>query len=226
MPYRRASPAKWPFQSQKSHRLVAWAEEFARERGLLLATYVYRVSAANIEARHDMVKMLQDLDKLSRRERPAYVLITANDRISRDMLDSGYLGEVLRDSKVAIFARTKNGTFDLNTFGRSLRMKSSWQERRAAGLPTSNKVPYGLQLRNHRDTPAGGGSAEWVRQIFVVVSRWYRNAHDSAAGNGGEDLTRFRRRGFEPEGRFAERSCSTLSPGATTFKALRQRDSA
>jgi hypothetical protein len=47
-------------------------------------------------------------------------------------------------------------------------MKQSWDKRRAEGKPTSNKVPYGMQLRGGRDTLIPE-SAAWVLRAF----EWY-----------------------------------------------------
>jgi DNA-directed RNA polymerase subunit RPC12/RpoP len=46
-------------------------------------------------------------------------------------------------------------------------MKASWERRRREGKPVSNKVPYGLQLRNERDVP-NPECAHWVVLAFKM----------------------------------------------------------
>jgi hypothetical protein len=54
---------------------------------------------------------------------------------------------------------------EAENYGRSIRMKQSWAKRRAEGKPTSNKVPYGLQLLGGRDTIIPENAA-WVLMAF------------------------------------------------------------
>ena len=119
------------------------------------------------------------------RSRPKYVFATALDRLSRDMVDGMYVGRMLRSLMVTLFVYGR-GEVRLDTFAeralfvgesmggdaeneaKSKRSRDSWDRRRREGKPTSNKVPYGLQLVGERDVPIPE-SAEWVRKAF----EWY-----------------------------------------------------
>jgi hypothetical protein len=63
---------------------------------------------------------------------------------------------------------------DAENEARSKRTKDSWERRRREGKPTSNKVPYGLQLKGERDVPIPE-SAEWVLKAF----EWYAQGDGS-----------------------------------------------
>jgi ribosomal protein L34E len=102
-----------------------------------------------------------------------------------------YLGRLFRELKIALYVAGR-GEVKLDTFAeramfvgesmggdaeneaRSKRARDSWDRRRAEGKPTSNKVPYGLQLQGERDIPIPD-SAEWVRKAF----EWYAEGFGS-----------------------------------------------
>ena len=160
-----------------------WARSFANERGLQLVIYEERASAKSIHGRKEFIRMMSELIALPKDKRPALLLATSADRFARNMGDAIIAERALRDSGVSLYLRDSGGSLATHTFigqatlvamsmgsqaeneARSNRAKASWDRRRREGKPTSNKVPYGLQLRAERDTPAEG-SAEWVCFAF------------------------------------------------------------
>jgi len=160
-----------------------WAKSFAKERGLQLLIYEERASAKSMHGRKEFIRMMSELIALPRDKRPALLLATSADRFARNMGDAIIAERALRDSGVSLYLRDSGGSLATHTFigqatlvamsmgsqaeneARSNRAKASWDRRRREGKPTSNKVPYGLQLRAERDIPAEG-SAEWVRFAF------------------------------------------------------------
>jgi hypothetical protein len=125
------------------------------------------------------------MESLPARQRPKFLFVTALDRLARDIADSLYIGRTLRTLKITLLVDGR-GEVRLDTFAeravfvgeslggdaeneaRSKRMRDSWERRRRAGLPTSNKVPYGIQLVGERDVPIPD-SAAWVLKAF----KWY-----------------------------------------------------
>jgi len=109
------------------------------------------------------------------------------------MTDTLVVARTLRSLRVELFVRdvgiVKADTFaqraalvgqsmggEAENEARSNRIKASWERRKREGKPTSNKVPYGLQLgrvrgdpMHERDMPAEGDSPTWVRNAF----EWY-----------------------------------------------------
>ena len=164
-----------------------WAKSFAKERGLQLVIYEERASAKSIHGRKEFIHMMSELIALPKDKRPALLLATSADRFARNMGDAIIAERALRDSGVSLYLRDSGGSLPTHTFAgqatlvamsmgsqaeneaRSNRAKASWERRRREGKPTSNKVPYGLQLRAERDTPAEG-SAQWVRFAFKAYS--------------------------------------------------------
>src|SRR5260370_40904877 len=112
------------------------------------------------------------------------LLITSLDRVERDMTDILVVARSLLTLKVELHSR--DGLIPAGNFAeraalvgqamggeaenenRSKRMKASWERRRREGKPTSNKVPYGLQLVGERDEEEPK-SGTWVRKAFD----WY-----------------------------------------------------
>ena len=158
---------------------------FATERHFELRLFTEQASAKSITGRPVISSLLAELETLTARNRPKYLFITALDRLSRDMVDGMYVGRMLRSLKVTLFLHGR-GEVRLDTFAeralfvgesmggdaeneaKSKRSRDSWDRRRREGKPTSNKVPYGLQLIGERDVPIVD-SAEWVRKAF----EWY-----------------------------------------------------
>jgi DNA invertase Pin-like site-specific DNA recombinase len=160
------------------------AEAFARENDCELRTFSEQRSAKSLATRPVLLGLIVELEALAPRMRPKWIYVTALDRLGRDMADVLYIGRILRNLKVRFWVG--HGEHSLESFGdrmnfvgqsiggdaeneaRSKRMKDSWERRRRAGKPTSNKVPYGLQLQGERDV-AIPESAEWVLKAF----EWY-----------------------------------------------------
>ncbi len=169
----------------------ARATAFAKERHLELRVFSEQASAKSITGRPVLSSLLAELEALAARTRPKYVFITALDRLSRDMVDGMYVGRMLRSLKVTLYVHGR-GEVRLDTFAeralfvgesmggdaeneaKSKRSRDSWDRRRREGKPTSNKVPYGLQLVGERDVPIPD-SAEWVRKAF----EWYAQGDGS-----------------------------------------------
>lgn len=163
----------------------AWARSFAQEAGATLRVFSERQSAKTTIGRPIFNGMMADLAAMPKARRPKYLLVTALDRLSRSTRDTLNVIEALREYNVTIFDRRLGEVTatefpqvasligmslagEAENFGRSQRMKQSWERRRAEGKPTSNKVPYGLQLRAGRDEPIPD-SATWVLNAF----QWY-----------------------------------------------------
>lgn len=169
----------------------ARATAFASERHLELRLFSEQASAKSITGRPVISSLLAELEALAVRNRPKYLFVTALDRLSRDMVDGMYVGRMLRSLKVTLFVSGR-GEVRLDTFAeralfvgesmggdaeneaKSKRSRDSWDRRRREGKPTSNKVPYGLQLVGERDVPIPE-SAEWVRKAF----EWYAQGDGS-----------------------------------------------
>jgi DNA invertase Pin-like site-specific DNA recombinase len=165
------------------------AEVFARENDAELRIFSEQRSAKSLATRPVLLGLLAELEALAPRMRPKWIYVTALDRLGRDMADVLYVGRIFRNLKVRFWVG--HGEHSLDSFGdrmnfvgqsiggdaeneaRSKRMKDSWERRRREGKTTSNKVPYGLQLKGERDVPIPE-SAEWVLKAF----EWY------AQGNG------------------------------------------
>jgi DNA invertase Pin-like site-specific DNA recombinase len=164
---------------------VRWAEEYARIRGCTVRIFKERASAKTIIGRPQCAKMLGALE--SGLETPPTMLIaTSFDRISRDMTDTLIIARALRASGVRFYIRDR-GEIAMDSFAdqaslvgqamgghaeneaRSNRCKASWERRRREGKPTSNKAPYGLQLKAERDTPEPT-SAPWVKLAFEMYA--------------------------------------------------------
>lgn len=161
------------------------AEAFAAERGYALRPFIEQASAKSITGRPILTGLLSELEALPARQRPAGIYVTALDRLARDIADSMYVGRMLRALKVALHVHGR-GEVRLETFAeravfvgeslggdaeneaRSKRSRDSWDRRRRENKPTSNKVPYGMQLVGERDVPISD-SAAWVRKAF----EWY-----------------------------------------------------
>jgi len=162
-----------------------WAKLTAHQRGCRLVVFSERASAKTIVNRPQCVRMLAQLAESKPNERPDAVIATSFDRLSRDISDTVMLARVLRDAGVELYIRDR-GAVKMATFvdqvslvgqamgghaeneARSNRAKASWERRRREGKPTSNKAPYGIQLRGERDTPAEH-TAIWVLRAF----EWY-----------------------------------------------------
>ena len=160
------------------------AEKFARNQDCTIKIFVERKSAKSLLHRPVLTKLLEDLESLKPRQRPKFVYATAFDRMGRDMADCVYIGHQCRRLSVGLWIG--NSEFKLNTFAermnfvgqsiggdaeneaRSRRSRDSWDRRRREGKPTSNKVPYGLQLKGERDV-AIPDSGPWVLNAF----QWY-----------------------------------------------------
>ena len=144
-----------------------------------------RASAKTTIGRPKFNQMMSELGALSPKGRPQYLLVTALDRLSRSTRDTLNVIEALRELKITLYQRGLGPVTvedfprlaalvgmslagEAENYGRSIRMKQSWAKRRAEGKPTSNKVPYGLQLLGGRDTLIPE-SAAWVLKAF----QWY-----------------------------------------------------
>jgi len=166
------------------------AEAFARENDGELRIFSEQRSAKSLATRPVLLGLLAELEALAPRTRPKWIYVTALDRLGRDMADVLYIGRILRNLKVRFWVG--HGEHSLDSFGarmnfvgqsiggdaeneaRSKRTKDSWERRRREGKPTSNKVPYGLQLKGERDVPIPE-SAEWVLRAF----EWYAQGDGS-----------------------------------------------
>lgn len=164
---------------------VAWAQGYAKQHGAALVVFRERASAKTIIGRPECARMLRELGSLPAKDRPQVLVATSFDRLSRDMTDTMLLARDLRHAKVDLYIRDR-GVIAMESFAdqaalvgqamggqaendaKSQRARASWDRRRREGKPTSNKVPYGLQLQNEFDVPAEG-SADWVRMAF----EWY-----------------------------------------------------
>lgn len=162
----------------------SWARSFARQRGCSLVVFSERASAKTIEGRPECVRMLNALSKATA---PSVVVATSFDRLSRDITDTLVLARALRNAGTELYVRDR-GVVAMDSFAdqaslvgqamgghaeneaRSNRIRASWERRRREGKPTSNKSPYGLQLQNETDVPAGE-AAVWVRNAFA----WYQS---------------------------------------------------
>ncbi len=170
------------------------AGAFAEQQNCELTVYTERASAKRITGRPVLSRLLADVEAVAPKHRPKAVFVTALDRLTRDLVDSMYIGRLFRELKVTLYVAGR-GEVKLDTFAerakfvgesmggdaeneaRSKRARDSWDRRRAEGKPTSNKVPYGLQLQGERDV-AIPESAEWVLKAF----EWY------AAGCGSHTI--------------------------------------
>ncbi len=163
-----------------------WARAYALQTGLELAVYSERASAKRTIGRKQFQDMMSELVDLPPGRRPSLLLVTSFDRLSRDMTDTLLIARQLKELRVQLFVRDAGGIVKSETFAqraalvgqsmggeaendaRSNRMRASWERRRREGKPTSNRTPYGLQLRDERDEPAPT-SAAWVKKAFA----WY-----------------------------------------------------
>jgi DNA invertase Pin-like site-specific DNA recombinase len=164
---------------------IAWATSYAQSNNLRLRVFSEKASAKTIVQRPIIVSMLQAIRDADPAQKPALIIATSFDRLARDVFDSFTLFGTLRDAAVEVFVRD-GGPMKMQSpvdaailFGRAFgghaenqarsdRMKASWERRRRQGKPTSNKMPYGIQLLDERDTPAPETSA-WVLRAF----EWY-----------------------------------------------------
>ena len=164
---------------------VLWAQEYARKQGAALVVFRERASAKTIIRRPECARMFRELGSIAPKNRPQVLIATSFDRLSRDMTDMLLMARDLREAKVQLYIRDR-GIIAMDSFAdqaslvgqamgghaendaKSNRARASWERRRREGKPTSNKVPYGLQLENEFDVPAEG-SADWVRMAF----EWY-----------------------------------------------------
>lgn len=164
----------------------AWARGFAAQEGLELTIYRERASAKRTIGRKEFQRMMSELADLPPARRPAQLLVTSFDRLSRDMTDTLLIARQLKELRVALYIRDAGGVVKSETFAeraalvgqsmggeaeneaRSNRARASWERRRREGKPTSNKVPYGLQMRGERDIPSPD-CGPWVKKAF----RWY-----------------------------------------------------
>lgn len=164
---------------------VRWAEQYAEANHLSLRVFSEKASAKTIVQRSVCVEMLRDLRALPNAKRPHVLVATSFDRLARDIFDAFTLFGDLRDAGVQLYIRDA-GQMQMQSpadaailFGRafgghaendarSARIRASWERRRREGKPTSNKVPYGIQLRNERDEMEPE-AARWVRYAF----EWY-----------------------------------------------------
>ncbi len=162
-----------------------WAESYAAGLGEALVVFRERASARSTVGRPEFQRMMASVQGLPASQRPKQIVVTSLDRLSRDMTDTLVVTRTLRSLKVGLFIRDM-GLIKAETFGdraalvgrsmggeaeneaRSNRARASWDRRRREGKPTSNKSPYGLQLRNECDVEAPE-SGVWVRRAF----EWY-----------------------------------------------------
>lgn len=161
------------------------AQAYADKHGLLVKFFEEQASAKSITGRPVLTGLLSQLESAPVRQRPKCLYVTSLDRLARDIVDSMYIGRMLRTLKVALKVHGR-GEVKLETFAeramfvgeslggdaeneaKSKRMRDSWDRRRREGKPTSNKHPYGLQLVGERDV-AVSDSAAWVLNAF----QWY-----------------------------------------------------
>lgn len=163
-----------------------WARGYAAQEGLELTIYPEGATAKRTIGRKEFQRMMSELADLPPARRPGQLLVTSFDLLSRDMTDTLLIARQLKELRVSLYIRGAGGVVKSETFAeraalvgqsmggeaeneaRSNRMRASWERRRREGKPTSNKVPYGLQMRGERDEPATG-SGPWVRKAF----QWY-----------------------------------------------------
>ena len=163
-----------------------WAKGYAVDEGLDLRVFRERASAKRTIGRKEFQRMMSELADSSAARRPSQLLVTSFDRLSRDMTDTLLIARQLKELKVQLYVRDAGGVVKSETFAdraalvgqsmggeaeneaRSNRARASWERRRREGKPTSNKVPYGLQMRGERDIPAIDSGA-WVKKAF----QWY-----------------------------------------------------
>jgi DNA invertase Pin-like site-specific DNA recombinase len=175
---------------------IAWAKTYGERNNLRIRIFSEKASAKTIVQRPIIVSMLQLLRDAGLEDKPKLILATSFDRLARDVFDSFTLFGTLREASVEVFVRD-GGIMKMQSpvdaailFGRAFgghaenqarsdRMKASWERRRQQGKPTSNKMPYGIQLQDERDTPAPETSG-WVQKTF----EWY------AAGIGMATIAR------------------------------------
>jgi DNA invertase Pin-like site-specific DNA recombinase len=180
----------------------AWAEQFARDNEAIVRVVREQASAKTTIGRPRFNEMMAELSGLPKAQRPQYLLVTALDRLSRSTRDTLNVIEALRECRVTLYQRGLGPITaedfprlaaligmslagEAENYGRSVRMKQSWDKRRAEGKPTSNKVPYGLQLRGGRDIIIAESGA-WVSRAFEWYGSgalgMYRIAHRFAEG--------------------------------------------
>jgi site-specific DNA recombinase len=163
-----------------------WAQDYAAKETLDLRVFRERASAKRTIGRKEFQRMMSELAELPAARRPSFLLVTSFDRLSRDMTDTLLIARQLKELRVQLYVRDAGGIVKSETFAeraalvgqsmggeaeneaRSNRARASWERRRREGKPTSNKVPYGLQMRGERDVPALDSGA-WVKKAF----RWY-----------------------------------------------------
>lgn len=162
-----------------------WSRGHASSAGEEITVFRERASAKSTIGRPEFQRMMAAVQELAPAKRPRSIIATSLDRLSRDMTDMLLVARTLRTLKVELFVRdigaVKADTFaqraalvgqsmggEAENEARSNRSRASWERRRREGKPTSNKVPYGLQLESERDVPAPG-SSDWVRNAF----EWY-----------------------------------------------------
>jgi DNA invertase Pin-like site-specific DNA recombinase len=164
----------------------AWARGYAAQEGLELTIYRERASAKRTIGRKEFQRMMSELADLPPARRPAQLLVTSFDRLSRDMTDTLLIARQLKELRVQLYIRDAGGVVKSETFAeraalvgqsmggeaeneaRSNRQRASWERRRREGKPTCNKAPYGLQMRGERDVPSPQ-CGPWVKKAF----RWY-----------------------------------------------------
>jgi len=182
--YCRVSTAKSE-QELSLEEQERWARTFAHEVGRELQIFRERASAKSTLGRPVFQNMIAGLQETPITKRPKQVVVTSLDRLSRDMTDTLLVARTLRELKIELYVRDV-GVIRAETFAqraalvgqsmggeaeneaRSNRMKASWRRRRDEGKPTSNKVPYGLQMLSERDV-AAADSSDWVKSAF----EWY-----------------------------------------------------
>lgn len=182
--YCRVSTAKEE-QEESLEAQESWARAFAAELGSQIRVFREQASAKTTIGRPVFQGMMSEIAELQKSKRPTHLVVTALDRLSRSLRDTLNVVEALREYKVLLYQRglgvIGTETFpekaalaglslagEAENYSRSLRAKQSWERRRSQGKPTSNKVPYGLQLQGERDVPIRE-SARWVASAF----QWY-----------------------------------------------------
>lgn len=163
---------------------VRWAKEAAAAAGAAIRLFEERASAKTIVSRPECSRLLSLMED-GEEPLPEMLLATSFDRLSRDVTDTLVLARSLRTTGIRLLIRDR-GIVPMETFAdqaalvgqamgghaendaKSARSRASWERRRREGKPTSNKVPYGLQLKAERDVPAPD-SSEWVQRAF----EWY-----------------------------------------------------
>jgi site-specific DNA recombinase len=172
-------------QEESLDAQATWAQQFAREKHCELTVVREQASAKTTVGRTQFNAMMADLAALPKGHRPQFLIVTSLDRLSRNTRDTLNVIEALRELNVTLFQRGLGPITaedfprlaalvgmslagEAEHYARSIRMRQSWEKRRAEGKPTSNKVPYGLQLRGGRDViiPESGA---WVLRAF----QWY-----------------------------------------------------